>query len=142
MDSHLATGQRQPFGARTSTEVFSLVSAVATAILAVIIVSMLYFGRDIFVPVALAILLSFVLGPLVGLLERVRVPRGLAVVSLVIIAFSLIFAMGSSSHSTDAACRGSAQLSNDNQRQDLVVSRYEGRQGYAGTSVRYAQGPQ
>ena len=95
MDNHLATGQRQPFGARTSTEVFSLVSAVATAILAVIIVSMLYFGRDIFVPVALAILLSFVLGPLVGLLERVRVPRGLAVVSLVIIAFSLIFAVGS-----------------------------------------------
>src|SRR4029079_17966446 len=33
--------------------------------------------------------------PLVGLLERIHVPRGLAVVSLVIVAFSLIFAMGS-----------------------------------------------
>jgi predicted PurR-regulated permease PerM len=73
----------------------ALLSAVATAILAVIIVSMLYFGRDIFVPVALAILLSFVLTPLVGILQRIRVPRGLAVVSLVILAFSLIFAMGS-----------------------------------------------
>lgn len=86
---------RQPFNARTSAELISLLSAVATAILAVIIVSMLYFGRDIFVPVALAILLSFVLGPLVGSLERIRVPRGLAVVSLVIIAFSMIFAVGS-----------------------------------------------
>jgi predicted PurR-regulated permease PerM len=73
----------------------ALLSAVATAILAVIIISMLYFGRDIFVPVALAILLSFVLAPLVELLQRMRVPRALAVVSVVILAFSLIFAMGS-----------------------------------------------
>jgi predicted PurR-regulated permease PerM len=73
----------------------SLLSAVATAILAAILISMLYFGRDIFVPVALAILLSFVLAPLVGLLQRIRVPRGMAVVGVVILAFSLIFAMGS-----------------------------------------------
>jgi predicted PurR-regulated permease PerM len=46
-------------------------------------------------PIALAILLSFVLAPLVGLLQRIRVPRGLAVVSVVIMAFALIFAMGS-----------------------------------------------
>src|SRR5579864_4345872 len=43
----------------------------------------------------LAILLSFVLAPLVGVLQRIRVPRGLAVVSVVIIAFALIFALGS-----------------------------------------------
>ncbi len=86
---------RQPFKARTTEELMALLSAVATAILAVIIISMLYFGRDIFVPVALAILLSFVLAPLVGILQRIHVPRGLAVVSVVILAFSLIFAMGS-----------------------------------------------
>ena len=56
---------RQPFKARTTEELMALLSAVATAILAVIIISMLYFGRDIFVPIALAILLSFVLSPLV-----------------------------------------------------------------------------
>ena len=67
----------------------------ATAILAAIIVMVLYFGREIIIPIALAILLSFVLAPLVGLLQRVRIPRGLAVVSVVIIAFALIFAMGS-----------------------------------------------
>lgn len=73
----------------------ALLSAVATAILTVIIISMLYFGRDIFVPVALAILLSFVLAPLVGILQRIHVPRGLAVVSVVVVAFMLIFTMGS-----------------------------------------------
>jgi predicted PurR-regulated permease PerM len=35
------------------------------------------------------------LAPLVGLLQRVRVPRGLAVVGVVIFAFAAIFAMGS-----------------------------------------------
>src|SRR5580700_9258393 len=86
---------RQPFKARTTEEVMALLSAVATAILAVIIIAMLYFGREIFVPIALAILLSFVLAPVVGILQRIHVPRGLAVVSVVLVAFALIFAMGS-----------------------------------------------
>jgi predicted PurR-regulated permease PerM len=86
---------RQPFKARTTEELMALLSAVATAILAVIIIAMLYFGREIFVPIALAILLSFVLAPLVGILQRIYVPRGLAVVSAVIFAFAIIFAMGS-----------------------------------------------
>jgi len=86
---------RQPFRARTAEELMGLLSAVATAILAVIIVMMLYFGREIIIPIALAILLSFVLAPVVGLLQRIRVPRGFAVVSVVILAFALIFALGS-----------------------------------------------
>ena len=86
---------RQPFKARTTEELMALLSAVATAILAAMIIAMLYFGREIFVPIALAILLSFVLAPLVAILQRIHVPRGLAVVSLVMLAFALIFAMGS-----------------------------------------------
>src|SRR3981189_1196621 len=86
---------RQPFKARTSEELMALLSAMATAVLAVIIVTMLYFGREIIIPITLAILLSFVLAPLVGLLQRIRVPRGLAVVTVVIMAFALISARGS-----------------------------------------------
>src|SRR4029078_1512485 len=86
---------RQPFKARTPEELMALLSAVASAIIPAMIVMVLYFGREIIIPIALAILLSFVLAPLVGLLQRVRIPRGLAVVSVVMIAFSLIFAMGS-----------------------------------------------
>jgi predicted PurR-regulated permease PerM len=86
---------RRPFKARSTEEVMALLSAVATAILAVIIIAMLYFGREIFVPIALAILLSFVLAPVVVILQRIHVPRGLAVVSVAILAFVLIFAMGS-----------------------------------------------
>ncbi len=85
----------QPFKARTSEELVALLGAVATAVLAVIIIATLYFGREIFIPIAMAILLSFVLAPLVGLLQRIRVPRAIAVVSVVILAFGLIFALGS-----------------------------------------------
>jgi predicted PurR-regulated permease PerM len=86
---------RQSFKARTPEELIGLLSAVGTAILTVIIIMLLYFGREIIIPIALAILLSFVLAPLVGLLQSIRIPRGLAVVSVVITAFALIFAMGS-----------------------------------------------
>jgi predicted PurR-regulated permease PerM len=80
---------------RTSEDVASLVSAVSLAILAVIIVTTLYLGREIFVPVALAILLSFVLASPVSFLQRMRVPRGIAVVGVVLLAFAIIFALGS-----------------------------------------------
>jgi predicted PurR-regulated permease PerM len=86
---------RAPLKARTQAELVTLLSAVAIALLAVLIIATLYFGREIFVPISLAILLSFVLAPLVGLLQRMRVPRGLAVVGVVILAFGLIFATGS-----------------------------------------------
>jgi predicted PurR-regulated permease PerM len=86
---------RPSFKARTPEELIALLSAVASAIIAAMIVMVLYFGREIIIPIALAILLSFVLAPLVGLLQRVRIPRGLAVVSVVLIAFAFIFAMGS-----------------------------------------------
>jgi predicted PurR-regulated permease PerM len=76
-------------------DIASLVGAVALAILGVIIVTVLYMGREVFVPVALAILLSFVLAPPVNFLQRVRVPRAVAVVGTVLFAFAIIFALGS-----------------------------------------------
>ncbi|WP_342738964.1 AI-2E family transporter [Bradyrhizobium sp. B117] len=76
-------------------EVASLVAAVALAVLAAIIVTVLYMGREVFVPVALAILLSFVLAPPVNSLQRVHVPRAIAVVGVVLFAFAIIFGLGS-----------------------------------------------
>lgn len=68
---------------------------VSTAIVVALIVAGLYVGRDVFVPIALAILLSFVLTPPVERLEIVRVPRGAAVPIVVVAAFLAIFALGS-----------------------------------------------
>ncbi|MBP31023.1 AI-2E family transporter [Methylobacterium sp.] len=43
------------------------------------IIAALYFGREIFIPIAIALLLSFVLTPLVNRLRRLRLPRLVAV---------------------------------------------------------------
>jgi predicted PurR-regulated permease PerM len=50
----------------------------------------LYFGRDIFVPFALAILLAFALAPLVDWLRRFKVPRLAAVLMAVLLAVLII----------------------------------------------------
>jgi predicted PurR-regulated permease PerM len=69
-------------------------SVTGVAVITAVIIGALYFGRELFVPISLAILLSFVLAPLVRALQRWRVPRGLAVVSVVLLAFLSIFAIG------------------------------------------------
>lgn len=61
---------------------------------AVVAVSGLYFAKDVLVPITLAILLSFVLAPLVDLLRRAWVPRGLAVVISVVLALGVIILVG------------------------------------------------
>ena len=56
-----------------------LFSALAGMLLVIAIASILYLGQEIFVPFALALLLSFALTPVVTMLQRMRVPRGLAI---------------------------------------------------------------
>ena len=66
-----------------------------TLIIAIAVMASLYAGREIFVPIALAILLSFVLAPAVRQLQSMRLPRGLAVPIVVLVAFAVIASIGS-----------------------------------------------
>jgi predicted PurR-regulated permease PerM len=61
---------------------------------AALIIAGLYFGREIFVPVALAILLSFVLAPFVSRLQSFKLPRVAAVLAVVFLGFAIIFSLG------------------------------------------------
>src|SRR3954470_473579 len=61
---------------------------------AALIIAALYFGREIFVPFALAVLLSFVLAPFVMRLRTWRIPRTISVLVVVLIGFSIIFSLG------------------------------------------------
>ena len=58
------------------------------------IVAALYFGREVLVPIALALLLSFALAPLVRRLQSWRFPRIVAVCIVAIFAFATIFGLG------------------------------------------------
>jgi predicted PurR-regulated permease PerM len=68
-------------------------SAQTTMLFTVAIVSALYFGREVLVPIALALLLSFALAPLVRILQGWRIPRALAVIVVVLVAFAGIFSL-------------------------------------------------
>ncbi|HEY2538778.1 MAG TPA: AI-2E family transporter, partial [Stellaceae bacterium] len=58
------------------------------------VVAALYFGREVLVPFALAVLLSFLLEPAVRMLRRLRAGRVSAVGVTVVLAFLAIFAFG------------------------------------------------
>lgn len=60
----------------------------------VIAVAVLYFGRKILIPFALALLFAFLLSPLVKRLETWRLPRPAAVATVMLVAFGLIGAVG------------------------------------------------
>ena len=57
---------------------------------AAVLIAALYFGREILVPLALSILLGFVLDPLVVRLKRLGLPRAPAVIVVVLFTLSLI----------------------------------------------------
>ncbi|MFG1303332.1 AI-2E family transporter [Xanthobacter autotrophicus] len=61
---------------------------------AIAIVTVLYLGRDVFVPIAVAILLAFVLAPVIMVLRRIRIPRTAAVVAVVLVTFLGLMALG------------------------------------------------
>lgn len=71
-----------------------LFTAFAVGVLILTVSAILFLGREIFVPFALAILLSFALAPIVNLLQRLRVPQGFAIVGAVTAALVGIIFVG------------------------------------------------
>ena len=83
---------------RSPFPLFSTPSDARTAalqglLITAIVITSLYVGRDVLLPLALSILLAFVVTPPLLLLRRIKVPRVLAVVTVVTIAFAIIFAL-------------------------------------------------
>lgn len=74
----LATAVRQLFGLACGT---------AT-------IAALYLGRGVLIPITLAVMLSFILSPMVNFLQRLRIMRAPAVVMTVLAALGLVGAIG------------------------------------------------
>jgi predicted PurR-regulated permease PerM len=68
------------FAARGTTAVFTFV--VVTAIL--------YFGREVLIPLGLSVLLSFLLAPAVRQLERLHLPRVVATTLVALLSFGVL----------------------------------------------------
>lgn len=65
-----------------------------TAVVAVLTIATLYFAREILIPIALAMLLAFVLAPLAHLLERARLGRVFSSLLVVFLAVAVIVVLG------------------------------------------------
>lgn len=57
-------------------------------------IAMMYFGRQILIPLALALVLSFLVNPLVGLFEKARLGRVPAVLVVLVICLALAAGLG------------------------------------------------
>jgi predicted PurR-regulated permease PerM len=65
-----------------------------TLAVAVVVVAALYFGRDVFLPMVLAVLLAFVLAPFVDLMRRWRFGRAPSVIIAVLVALGVLVTLG------------------------------------------------
>src|SRR5471030_2371359 len=65
-----------------------------TLAVSVVVVAGLYLGRAVLIPITLAVLLSFLLAPIVNLLRRIHLGRVLSVIVAVLLALSIIMALG------------------------------------------------
>jgi predicted PurR-regulated permease PerM len=69
-------------------------STLTVILITVVVIAALYFGREVLVPIALAVLLTFVLAPLVRFLQGWYFPRIVAVMIVGLLAFAVIFGLG------------------------------------------------
>src|ERR1700760_5200584 len=65
-----------------------------TLAVGVVVVAGLYLGRTVLIPITLAVLLSFVLAPLVNLLRRIHLGRVPSALIAVLLALCIILSLG------------------------------------------------
>ena len=92
-------------------------SALTPIVVAVVIVTALYFARDVLIPITLALLLSFLLSPLVEVLRWLRLGRIGSVIVAVLLALGIIGALAS------AIGTQVAQLAGDMPQYETIIEK-------------------
>jgi predicted PurR-regulated permease PerM len=85
-----STVHGSPEASKPAPRADGLQEAASAAIIAAVLVAMVYFGRPLLVPLALSILLAFALAPVAEVLRRLRIGRVGAVILTVTLAVLLI----------------------------------------------------
>ncbi len=89
-DSHPLNVRRAQVTAAERPSIASLLSLAV----AVVVIAGLYLAREVLVPITLALLLGFLLAPLVSLLRRIGLPKTVAVLSATAVALGVILLLG------------------------------------------------
>jgi len=92
MPADEAAAPRQP--AQVPPPLVPGLRGLLTLAVGVVLVAALYFGREVFIPLVLAVLLSFVLGPVVNLLRRAKLGRVPSVIVAVLLALGVLGGIG------------------------------------------------
>jgi predicted PurR-regulated permease PerM len=69
-------------------------SKLLTLIAVVVVIAGLFFGRQILIPLGLAVVLSFLLAPAVTWLQKCRLRRVTAVLLVLVFAFAIVASVG------------------------------------------------
>jgi predicted PurR-regulated permease PerM len=107
-------------------------------IVLVVVAAILYLARDVLIPLALAILLSFLLAPAVSQLERWRLGRVPATAIVVLLGFSVIGAVGwlAASQSVSLAAKLPEYRENISAKIRALRAPSEGKLGQAAEAIR------
>jgi predicted PurR-regulated permease PerM len=93
---------------------------------AAIVIAALYFAKDVLIPITLAVMLSFVLSPVVDMLQRLRLWRAPAVIVTVLAALGVFALIG-----TMIGSQAAALTANAPQYAQTVEAKVEGVQSFA-----------
>ncbi|MCJ2007671.1 AI-2E family transporter, partial [Methylobacterium sp. J-092] len=106
-----------------------------TLAVGVVMIAALYFGREVFIPLVLAVLLSFVLAPVVNLLRRIKLGRVPSVIVAVLLALGVIGGIGALIGTQVAGLAGNLP-----QYQATVSKKFAGlQQGWLGEANKVIQ---
>lgn len=97
---------------------------------AAITVATLYFGQDVLIPITLAVMLAFILSPVVNALQRARLWRAPAVIITVLAALGIIGAIG-----TLIGTQAASLSVNATQYASAIQGKVEGLQSVAVTRI-------
>ena len=110
------TESRNPFSGPRA-DLGRRAQATDTIIIGVAVIAGLYFGRDVLVPMSIAVLLSFVLAPATEALSRLHIGRVASVLIAVALAFAILGILGA------IIGRQAAQLSENLPEYQVVISK-------------------
>ena len=91
-----------------------------------LVIAALYFGQDVLIPITLAVMLSFVLSPVVNFLQRFRLWRAPAVIVTVLAALGVLGLVG-----TLIGSQAASLTANAPQYAQTIQAKVEGVQGFA-----------
>jgi predicted PurR-regulated permease PerM len=91
-----------------------------------LVIAALYFGQEVLIPITLAVMLSFVLSPVVNLLQRLRLWRAPAVILTVLAALGLLGLFG-----TLIGSQAASLTVNAPQYARTIEAKVQGVQGFA-----------